>query len=84
MHAFCVLKDLSKDENTTISESNQLRIEFGYLDARQYRNKLLIDKYGSLDAIKDKLDSNYPIQYLISFQASADHIYNLYNIPKLS
>ena len=27
--------------------------------------QLLIDKYGSLDAIKDKLDSNYPIQYLI-------------------
>ena len=29
--------------------------------------KLLIDKYGSLDAIKDKLDSNYPIQYLIGY-----------------
>ena len=27
--------------------------------------KLLIDKYGSLDVIKDKLDNNYPIQYLI-------------------
>lgn len=27
--------------------------------------QLLIDKYGSLDVIKDKLDNNYPIQYLI-------------------
>ena len=27
--------------------------------------QLLIEKYGSLDAIKDKLDNNYPIQYLI-------------------
>ena len=29
--------------------------------------KLLIDKYGSLDVIKDKLDDNYPIQYLIGY-----------------
>ena len=27
--------------------------------------QLLIGKYGSLDVIKDKLDNNYPIQYLI-------------------
>jgi release factor glutamine methyltransferase len=29
--------------------------------------KLLIEKYGSLDAIKDKLDNHYPIQYLIGY-----------------
>ena len=29
--------------------------------------ELLINKYGSLEAIKDKLDSNYPIQYLIGY-----------------
>ncbi|MBR6073390.1 MAG: peptide chain release factor N(5)-glutamine methyltransferase [Bacilli bacterium] len=29
--------------------------------------QLLIDKYGSLDVIKDKLDNNYPIQYLIGY-----------------
>jgi release factor glutamine methyltransferase len=29
--------------------------------------ELLINKYGSLEAIKDKLDNNYPIQYLIGY-----------------
>lgn len=29
--------------------------------------KLLIDKYGSIEAIQDRLDSNYPIQYLIGY-----------------
>jgi release factor glutamine methyltransferase len=29
--------------------------------------KLLIEKYGSLDTIKDKLDNHYPIQYLIGY-----------------
>ena len=29
--------------------------------------KLLIEKYGSIEAIQDKLDKNYPIQYLIGY-----------------
>lgn len=29
--------------------------------------KLLIDKYGSIEAIQDKLDMHYPIQYLIGY-----------------
>lgn len=29
--------------------------------------ELLINKYGSLEAIKDKIDNNYPIQYLIGY-----------------
>jgi release factor glutamine methyltransferase len=29
--------------------------------------QLLIDKYGSIEAIQDKLDNNYPIQYLIGY-----------------
>ena len=29
--------------------------------------QLLIDKYGSIEVIQDRLDSNYPIQYLIGY-----------------
>ena len=39
----------------------------GVIDMNELDKQLLIDKYGSLDVIKDKLDNNYPIQYLIGY-----------------
>ena len=39
----------------------------GVIDMNELDKQLLIDKYGSLDIIKDKLDNNYPIQYLIGY-----------------
>lgn len=39
----------------------------GVISMNELDKKLLIDKYGSLDDIKDKLESDYPIQYLIGY-----------------
>ena len=39
----------------------------GVINMNELDKQLLIDKYGSLDVIKDKLDNNYPIQYLIGY-----------------